>query len=135
LNDPLGAIFKRLEKILEVGLPESLDWTGVVKTLQRQLVRLKRMADMLYEDKLAGEISAEGYGRKYAELTERIANVQERLDFIQRDAALKGRVERERSGSIVRLYLRGIPEEKRAIMAALFRPFRSDCDGVAIETI
>ncbi|HVQ44166.1 MAG TPA: recombinase family protein [Candidatus Saccharimonadia bacterium] len=136
LDDSDGKILAWLEKALEAGRPKSLDWVGVIDTLQRQLTRLKRMDEMLYEDKLAGEVSVEKYAMKHAELTERMTSVQERLGEVQGSQGGGESVAVPACDSvnpIVRLYVRSTPDEKRVIMRALFRPLSSDRDGAGIE--
>lgn len=103
---------------------------------QTQVERLKRMDDALYDDKLAGDISAERYKQKHQQLLIQIGELEVNLSKIE---AVAGQqldqqlVLLELSQKAADLYKRKSPEQKRLIIMCLFRRLVLDGDDVIVE--
>jgi hypothetical protein len=88
-------------------------------------VRIKRMDDMLYDDKLAGLISAERYQQKHDGFVSELKGLEKQIGGISQqyeEKYMKGISEIELSQDAKRLFAdQNIPnEEKRVILTKLF---------------
>lgn len=95
----------------------------LITTLQSQLKRIATMDEMLYDDKLAGEISKERYAEKHKLLMDQKADMESQLTKIDETIGeqLKRRVVLlELSQKAADLYARKTPEQKRLIISKLF---------------
>ncbi len=92
-------------------------------SINAQIERLKRMDDNLYDDKLAGDITADRYAQKHTEIVNEMKLLEERLGNI--DYLSSRRLERklvllELSQKAAELYPKKTPEQKRLIISKLF---------------
>jgi len=96
----------------------------LIESIKTQLERINRMDDSLYDDKLAGEIPQAKYDAKHQQFTEERKTLQAQLE--QLDNAVKLRLEHtlvllELSQKAAELYSKKSPEQKRLIIAKLFK--------------
>lgn len=119
--------------------PEIIDWVAnamreqykdritererVIDTLQANIKRVQTMDEMLYDDKLSGDISKERYSEKHAQFMAQKADIESQLANI--DASMAERLEQrlvilELSQKAADLYARKTPEQKRLIISKLF---------------
>lgn len=92
-------------------------------TLEAQIKRIDTMDEMLYDDKLAGEISKDRYEEKHKLFREQKAELESQLANI--DVTIGERLEQrlvllELSQKAADLYARKTPEQKRLIISKLF---------------
>ncbi|HEY6736711.1 MAG TPA: hypothetical protein VI322_03265 [Candidatus Saccharimonadia bacterium] len=92
-------------------------------SLQAQLRRIETMDEMLYDDKLSGEISKERYAEKHAQLKEQHEGVEEQLSRL--DASMSERLEQrmvivELSQKAAESYLKKPSALRRVIISKLF---------------
>jgi site-specific DNA recombinase len=138
-EDRVEAMIKDQLKALICPAPEIIDWVlsemrlkhhseveereAQRQTLESQIARLKRMDEMLYDDKLAGTITQERYEVKHGQfmtetktLTERLSKLDELLSLrlIQRIGIL------ELTQKAAEIYDIKPPEQKRLIISKLF---------------
>lgn len=93
-------------------------------SIRTQLERIERMDSNLYDDKLAGDISAEKYEQKHQELVASKQELETRLSKIDNSLAEmldKKLVLLELSQKAAELYTSKPPEQKRIIITKLFR--------------
>lgn len=96
---------------------------NIAQSIQLQIDRIERMLQNLYDDKLAGEITAERYAKKKEELTSQKQELEAQLANADLDSGK--RLEQkivlfrlsQKSGKI---YTRCTPEQKRLIISKLF---------------
>jgi site-specific DNA recombinase len=109
-----------------------------IEALNKQLDRIGHMDDMLYDDKLAGEISQEVYENKHRQFAGQTAEIHERLGRLH-EAQDRLRVvaspEVETESPLVRLYVTSTPGNKRMIMATLFQIMTADGDKLTVAPI
>jgi site-specific DNA recombinase len=92
-------------------------------SIQKQLDRLQRMDEQLYDDKLAGEIVKERYDVKHEEFTTQIKELEKQKSNIDMlaDRRLEQRlVLLELSQKAASIYQTRTPEQKRLIITKLF---------------
>lgn len=90
----------------------------VIKALKTQINKLHSMDNMLYEDKLAGEITKQKYQSKHQEFEEKIAELRNRLNLL-RTAELGEEADSPESldkNPLVNFYLKSTPYNKRIII-------------------
>jgi DNA invertase Pin-like site-specific DNA recombinase len=138
-KDPGGKILKKLETALQVARPLIIGGhrEKVISALDKQIVRLHRMKDALYDDRLTGYISKERYEAKCEEIDGQIAEIQKRLGKLH-EAQMdeKQREPEPKSHSaIVRLYLKSSPSDKRIILSNLFSKMIADGDHVQLQLL
>jgi site-specific DNA recombinase len=95
----------------------------LTSTIHSQLKRIGTMDEMLYDDKLAGEINKERYDEKHRQLVAQKAELENRLSNV--DATISDRLEQrvvilELSQKAADLYATKAPEKKRLIISKLF---------------
>lgn len=119
--------------------PEIIDWVvgrmreqykdrveereRLTNTLQSQLKRIDTMNEMLYDDKLSGDISKERYDEKRKQFREQKAELENQLATI--DISIGERLEQrqvilELSQKAADLYAQKTPAQKRLIISKLF---------------
>ena len=119
--------------------PEVIDWVAakmreqykdrieererLTSTLEAQIKRIDTMDEMLYDDKLAGEISKDRYDEKHKLFREQKAELESQLANI--DVTISERLEQrlvllELSQKAADLYTQKTPEQKRLIISKLF---------------
>lgn len=126
INDPSGRILAKLEAALQAGRPNKLiskHRERAITSLERQLERLVKMDDALYEDRLSGYITKEKYEAKRHELTAQRKQIRIRLLRLhEAQGDQESDVSEPKADNlIVRLYLKSNPSEKRIIMADLIK--------------
>lgn len=119
--------------------PEIIDWVSsmmrqrhkdrieeserVRVTIESQLSRINTMDEMLYDDKLAGEISKERYEDKRSQLQAQRKELQSQLSNVE-SIVTEGLEQRlvllELSQKAAELYPKKTPEQKRLIISKLF---------------
>lgn len=107
----------------------------LIDSIKTQIDRLTRMDSNLYDDKLAGDITAERYGEKHTELTSEKASLEERL--AQMDQTLGVKLEQrlvllELSQKAATLYPKKSPEHKRIIITKLFDKLVYDNGSISV---
>jgi len=125
IDDAGGTILKRVQKALEVIRPEYVgDYREkVTKSILQEISRLRRMDTTLYEDKLSGDISANQYEDKHAELSERMRSAQERISRIleiQPEQSDTSDARADSPNQLVRLYSGATHVQKRTILGSIF---------------
>jgi site-specific DNA recombinase len=108
----------------------------LTSSIQAQVARLTRMDTNLYDDKLAGEIPAERYEQKHAELMAEKAQLEERLSKIDQSLGIlleKKLVLLELSQKASELYPNKTPEQKRTIITKLFQKLTYDNGVVSVN--
>ena len=127
ISDPAGKLVVKLQSAIDVIRPQYVGTyrEKLIDSLKQQLARRRRMDEKLYEDRLAGNISDERYRSKHEEFDEEISRVQSRLDRIyeaQKEAQPEAMPKTKRTDPpLIRLYLKSSTNEKRVIMASLFK--------------
>jgi hypothetical protein len=95
----------------------------LLASIRKQLDRLQRMDEQLYDDKLAGEITKERYDVKHEEFTKQIKELEKQkanIDMLA-DKRLEQRlVLLELSQKAASIYQTRTPEQKRLIITKLF---------------
>ena len=95
----------------------------LLTSIQKQLDRLRRMDEQLYDDKLAGEIAKERYDVKHEEFTTQMKELEKQkanIDMLA-DKRLEQRlVLLELSQKAASIYQTRTPEQKRLIITKLF---------------
>lgn len=139
IKDLHGKLLKKLEaalKILEEPRYTSAHRAQIIKALNRQLARIKKMDDVLYEDKLAGLVSAERYAQKSGLLAKEAAELAERLEMLHEAQGTRELPKQERlsKNPIVDLYLKGTPGQKRIILSTIFTPIVADGLNIVFVT-
>ena len=81
------------------------------------------MDDMLYDDKLAGDISADKYAEKHKNFTQQKTELAEQLSNL--DSNFSKRFDQrltmlELSQKAAQIYANGMPDQKRLIISKLF---------------
>jgi DNA invertase Pin-like site-specific DNA recombinase len=137
IRDPSGKVFDRLKSALQIAEPQdvSIYRYKMIDDLSRQIKRLRRMEELLYEDKLAGVITKEKYESKRRQFAEQAAEAAERLTMLReaQEITKSEEPETESDNPIINLYLQGPPSQKRIIMANLFKRITANGDKVNIE--
>lgn len=94
-----------------------------VASIQIQIDRISRMDDVLYEDKLSGDITQEKYKEKHEQFMKQKAELIEQLNSV--DASSSHRLDQqlvllELSQKAAEIYAHKQPEQKRLIISNLF---------------
>lgn len=95
----------------------------MIVSLKSQLRRIDTMDEMLYDDKLAGEISKDRYEEKHKQLSTQKADLQSQLEDVDASTSLSlehSIVILELSQKAADLYAKKSPEQKRLIISKLF---------------
>ncbi len=144
-------IIEQLKKLV-CPSPEIIDWLSktvkeqyaskndsikkIHRSLQTQIERINRMDDMLYDDKLAGDISEERYRQKHQQFIEQRSVLDKKLDEIGSD--LDKQLEKklillELSQKASEIYPRRSTEQKRLIITKLFSSLTYLGDSVSVK--
>lgn len=94
----------------------------VIKSIDNQISRLSNMENQLYDDKLAGDISAETYTTKHNQFTDRINQFNARLKELRSIQYTPTTINtpQDSINPLLSLYLNCIPNQKSMIMTDLF---------------
>lgn len=98
----------------------------LVNSIQMQIDRVTRMDSNLYDDKLAGDVSADVYAEKHEEFTRQKAVLEEQLSKVNQTAgqALEQKlVLFKLSQKAAQIYQKKSPIQKRTIISKLFDEF------------
>jgi site-specific DNA recombinase len=95
----------------------------IIKSIETQIERISRMDDMLYDDKLSGDISTEKYREKHEQFMKQQQDLTKQLDEV--DASIDQRLEKrlvllELSQKAAQIYSKKTAEQKRLIISKLF---------------
>ncbi len=95
----------------------------LLTSIQQQIDRISRMDDVLYDDKLSGEITLSKYKEKHEAFITQKAELLTQLDTIDKSAG--HRLERkfailELSQKAAQIYAQKQPQQKRLIISKLF---------------
>lgn len=96
----------------------------LIASIKTQLDRIGRMDDVLYDDKLAGDIPQSKYEEKHAQFAEERKALQDQLEKLDQSAGLQLEhtlVLLELSQRAAELYRKKTPEQKRIIISKLFK--------------
>ncbi len=137
IKDPGGKILTKLKAALQVGQPEAIvgkHREKVIESLNKQLDRLREMEEALYDDKLSGYISKEKYSAKQQELATQADQIRTRLNrlYEAQGEQKPEKLKRLSRNPIANLYLTSSPDQKRIIMAVLFKRMVADGESVSI---
>ncbi len=128
--DPSGKVLAMLKANLQMTRPQDVGHyrLRIIDELTRQVARLKRMDDLLYEDKLSGVITKERYLIKQKQFEDEAQEIKERLVILQEAQQVTALTEpiSKSDNQIVNLYLNCLPSQKRIIMATLFKSMTSN---------
>lgn len=126
ISDPKGKILAKLNAALQIVRPQDVGMyrQKMIDELSRQINKLRRMEEQLYDDRLSGFISKEKYDEKRQQFASQAVGVAERLAMLQEVQDIAEPVEQkpESANPIVDLYLKSLPDQKRIIMTTLFKP-------------
>jgi site-specific DNA recombinase len=122
MADPRQKLLKKLKEVIDMGRHPyvGLHREGMIESLNRQLNRLDKMKETLYEDKLSGLVSKEQYSVKVELLDKQAAVIQERLMKLYQIQEAQKPVSGARE-SLADLYTQSSPSEKRIVMGHLFK--------------
>jgi hypothetical protein len=139
-EDKLEADIAKMLGELVCPSPEVIEWVSnemrgnfeqsvaiqnkAAESIKSQIVKLKRMDEVLYDDKLSGEISAVKYREKHDEFTKRIAELE--LELCNVDSNAAGRMEQrlvalELTQKALEIFPRRTVEQRRLIVGRLFK--------------
>lgn len=106
----------------------------MIDSLNRQLNRLERMQEKLYDDKLSGYISKERYEAKCQELEVQAGDIRERLFRLYeiQDEHTRAASRVRSKNPIAFLYMKGSPNEKRIIISNIFKEMLNDGGQVGL---
>jgi hypothetical protein len=125
LEDLRGKTLAKLKAALQLTQPQDVGMyrQKMIEELSRQLQRMTRMEENLYDDRLAGFISRERYEEKRRRLTKQAVEVAERLAMLReaQDTSEPLTQEPRSDNPMVDLYLRGTPHQKRIFLSTLFK--------------
>jgi len=110
--------------------------TRLATSIKAQIDRINRMDANLYDDKLAGEVTAERYEQKHGELMSEKALLEERLGTIDQSLGLlleQKLVLLELSQKAAELYPKKTPVQKRLIITKLFQKLTYTDDVVSVS--
>lgn len=137
LSDPEGRWLRKVKVALDAIRPEYVGAyrERVITAINAQLIRLHRLDDKLYEDKLLGNISEERYEEKHSAFMEQESDAKERLARMLDAQDTQGETIRESDETVplVRLYLMSPIEQKRVVMGSLFKKMTAKHGGVLIR--
>ncbi|MGD8373534.1 MAG: recombinase family protein [Candidatus Woesebacteria bacterium] len=84
IHDPEGKMFAKLKSTLLITQPQDISAyrQSMINELNRQINKMRRVEDNLYDDKLAGYISKEKFEQRRAQLAKQVAEANERLAML-----------------------------------------------------
>lgn len=107
----------------------------LANSMQAQISRIERMDETLYDDKLAGEISKDRYEQKHQQLMAQKDELELELSKIDTSASQnldQKLVLLELTQKAAELYPHKSPDQKRLIIASLFKSLLLDGDTVTV---
>jgi hypothetical protein len=110
--------------------------TRIATSIQTQIDRLNRMDINLYDDKLAGEVTAERYEQKHIELMTEKSQLEEKLSTIDQSLGIlleQKLVLFELSQKAAEIYTKKTPDQKRLIITKLFQKLTYTDDIVSVS--
>lgn len=126
IADPKGKVLAKLKAALQIVHPQDVGMyrQKMIEELSRQIKKMQRMDENLYDDRLAGFISKEKYEQKRQQLARQAADAAERLAMLReaQDSPKQEEHKPESENPIADLYLKSLPSQKRIIMTVLFKP-------------
>ncbi len=134
---PSDRIMKWVEKTLIEDMQSVVNTQEETKcALEQKIARLRRMEDMLYDDKLSGDITAVKYQEKHLQITDDIKRTESELKTVDEQIM----EQHKHTISIVKLsqnaakhYANKAPDEKRDILIELFETMRSKGNTVSVK--
>jgi hypothetical protein len=105
-------------------------------SVEIQINRIKRMEDILYDDKLSGEISIERYKHKQASLEQQRTALECKLKQLTADKAshLEQRIFLlELTQKAAEIYTTRTPDQKRLLFSKLFSSITNTKEGVSVK--
>lgn len=125
IEDPKGKVLAKLKNSLQIVRPQDVGMyrQKMISELNAKIRRMQLMEENLYDDRLAGFISKEKYEEKRQQLAEQTAEVSERITMLReaQDAEDELIEVPQSDNPIVDLYLRSTPNQKRILLAVLFK--------------
>ena len=105
-------------------------------SIKVQIDRLGRMDESLYDDKLAGDISAEKYAEKHNDFVARKGELEKQLRSI--DTSLGNRLDQvlvllELSQKAAQIYSKKTPQQKRLIITKLFKNLTFEGESLSVN--
>lgn len=105
-------------------------------SIKVQIDRLSRMDEGLYDDKLAGDISAEKYAEKHDDFAARKEELEKQLRSI--DTSLANRLDQvlvllELSQKAAQIYSKKTPQQKRLIITKLFKNLTFEGESLSVN--
>ena len=131
--------------------PEIIDWVAdamrsqyrksiekrekLVATIQSRIDLIKRMEEILYDDKISDEISAERYAAKKAGLQKQLATLEAEYERLESDQT--GQLEQrvfllKLTQNAAKIYPTRTPEQKRLLISKLFSSMTYTKYGVSV---
>jgi site-specific DNA recombinase len=109
---------------------------AAMAAIQVQIDRIERMDTMLYDDKLAGDITKEVYDVKHQQFTDQKSNLQEQYDSATTEHTTgleKKLVLLKLSQKAANIYAKRTVEQKRLIITELFESMTSKDTSVSVK--
>lgn len=125
IDDPKGKILGKLKAALQIIQPQDVGLyrQKMIEELTRQIKRMQKMEENLYDDRLAGFISKEKYEEKRSQFAKQAAEIAERLAMLREAQDVRERPEQklQADNAIVELYLNSSPHHKRIILITFWK--------------
>ncbi|HSW74870.1 MAG TPA: recombinase family protein [Candidatus Saccharimonadales bacterium] len=135
IKDPQGKVFAKLKSTLLVTRPQDIGAyrQSMIDELSRQISKMRKVEENLYDDKLAGYISKEKFEQKRAQLAKQAAEAAERLAMLREieQSSEPPKEEKTNHAPIVDLYIKSTPNQKRIIINQLFK--KITCKGKEVS--
>lgn len=139
INDPEGKMLAKLKSTLLITQPQDIGLyrQSMINELSRQISKMRKVEENLYDDKLAGFISKEKFEQKRKHLAKQAAEAAERLAMLREieESSEPPKEEKQEYTPIVDLYLKSTPNQKRIILLTVFKPFTSRGAQVLIQAV
>lgn len=107
----------------------------IVSSIKLQIERISRMDEVLYDDKLSGEISPNRYREKHDELMTQKAELEQQLNGVEDDYGQRldqRLVILELTQKAAEIFTRKSPDQKRLIITKLFKDLTYDEGNVSV---
>lgn len=138
IHDPEGKVFAKLKSTLLITQPQDISAhrQSMINELSRQISKMRKVEENLYDDKLAGYISKEKFEQRQAQLAKQTAEANERLAMLREveESSEPPKEEKQDCTPIVGLYLKSTPSQKRIIMAQIFKQMTCNGESVSIQS-
>lgn len=138
MDDPAGKVLRKVKSALKTIEQQYIGYyrEKTIESLHKQRERIRHMDDMLYEDKLAGQITPEFYDAKHQQFAGQTAEINERLVRLHEAQDAKQPVASpgtESDSSLVQLYIFSTSGQKRLIMTTLLEHITADGEQLTIK--